>query len=366
MRQVQRFEGDGPMRLGDLAVVTLAIVVPRGSSYLAIVDPLPGGLEIVQNAYRVESRRVTAELARWPQARPEFPVCTPAGAIVSCELFADAVPAGVYQYRYVARVRAAGGFAQRPPHRGHVRSRPARRDRRDPLARPRAREGGHEVNHRRRLTRALTLALAAPLAACLWAVRVPYDRGALEFGPVASTRITARDGTPLRVTLGPQGTRAEWARLDAVSPRLVDATVAAEDRRFWRHPGIDPLALVRAAWSDARAGRVVAGGSTLDPAVVRAVVARASHDPGKLREAVRAVRLEADLSKRDDSRAVSESGAVRAAANGIAARVERSSEASPRRCRRVRRRRWPRCHNRPRASRAAPAKRRCGAGAMRS
>src|SRR5262249_22193282 len=35
-------------------------------------------------------------------------------------------------------------------------------------------------------------------------------------------------------------------------PRVVAATLAVEDRRFWSHPGIDPLAVMRAAWQNLR------------------------------------------------------------------------------------------------------------------
>ncbi len=54
-----------------------------------------------------------------------------------------------------------------------------------------------------------------------------------------------------------------YVGLGGIAPTLVDAVVAIEDRRFFRHWGIDPLALVRAARANWRAGRVVQGGSTI-------------------------------------------------------------------------------------------------------
>jgi penicillin-binding protein 1C len=98
--------------------------------------------------------------------------------------------------------------------------------------------------------------------------------------------------------LGSTGTRAEWVALDGISSRLVQATLAAEDRRFWHHPGIDPLALLRAAASDARAGRIVSGGSTITQQLAGMLWPEPRTVAGKLRETVRALRLEGDLSKR--------------------------------------------------------------------
>ena len=58
-------------------------------------------------------------------------------------------------------------------------------------------------------------------------------------------------------------------RLTEVDQHLVRATLAAEDRRFRTHPGIDPLAIARAGAQNLRAGRRVSGGSTLTQQVVK-------------------------------------------------------------------------------------------------
>jgi len=140
------------------------------------------------------------------------------------------------------------------------------------------------------------LAGASTVAA---AATVTYDRRAIDDMSIASARVTARDGTPLRVTLGAAGTRAEWAALDAISPHVVQATLAAEDRRFFVHPGIDALAVARAAIGNLRAGHVVRGGSTLTQQLAGLVWPEPRTWRGKCREAVRAVRLEIDFSKRE-------------------------------------------------------------------
>lgn len=141
------------------------------------------------------------------------------------------------------------------------------------------------------------VALALAGAALLWCRSVPYDRAALDAGLEHSVRIAARDGTPLRTTVGTTGTRSAWLPLAELSPRLVDATLAAEDRRFFRHLGIDPLATARAALANLRARRVVEGGSTITQQLAGLLWPEARSPAGKLREAVRAVRLEIDFSK---------------------------------------------------------------------
>ena len=146
---------------------------------------------------------------------------------------------------------------------------------------------------------ALFLGIVAPLAFLGWACTVSYDPRAFDYGDLSSVRVVARDGSPLRVTLGDAGTRAEWVALESISPRVVQATLAAEDRRFARHFGIDPLAVGRAVWTNVRAGHVVAGGSTITQQLAGLVWPEPRTWGGKLREAVRAVRIEIDLSKRD-------------------------------------------------------------------
>jgi penicillin-binding protein 1C len=152
------------------------------------------------------------------------------------------------------------------------------------------------MSRRRQLSAALPL--AAALALFAWAASVPYDRAALVYDSVTSVRVTARDGTPLRVTLGAAGTRAEWVPLADISPQFVTATLLAEDRRFWRHPGVDAMAVARAAWTNACKRRVAAGGSTITQQLAGLLWPEPRTLTGKGREAVRALRLEMDFSKR--------------------------------------------------------------------
>jgi penicillin-binding protein 1A len=62
--------------------------------------------------------------------------------------------------------------------------------------------------------------------------------------------------------------RTEVARA-AISPWMPKATVAIEDRRFYRHGGIDPVGILRALVADVSAGHIVQGGSTITQELVR-------------------------------------------------------------------------------------------------
>jgi penicillin-binding protein 1C len=86
---------------------------------------------------------------------------------------------------------------------------------------------------------------------------------------------------------------------DEVAPCLIDALIAIEDRHFWQHPGVNPLALARAALQDLRAGRIVSGGSTLTMQAARLLEPRPRTLRSKLIEIARAVQLEVRFSKRE-------------------------------------------------------------------
>lgn len=146
------------------------------------------------------------------------------------------------------------------------------------------------------------LALLAGLLAAVLTVAWGLDRA---FPPDLSrlhavgTEILARDGRLLAVLPAPGGVWRFRTEVDAVSPAFLDLLVATEDRRFWRHPGVDPAALLRAAWQWARAGHVVSGGSTLSMQAARLLEPRPRTLRSKLIEIARAVQLEWRLGKRD-------------------------------------------------------------------
>ncbi len=143
--------------------------------------------------------------------------------------------------------------------------------------------------------------LLAPVAALLAFLvldrLLPPPLEALERAP--ATLVLAADGRPLRMFLPADERWRLPVTLDRLPPELPAAVVAIEDRRFWRHPGVDPLAAARAAWQNLRAGRVVSGASTLPMQLARMAEPAPRTLGAKLDEAVRALRLERRFSKRE-------------------------------------------------------------------
>jgi penicillin-binding protein 1C len=87
--------------------------------------------------------------------------------------------------------------------------------------------------------------------------------------------------------------------LDQVDASYLEALIALEDRRFHRHGGVDLLAMARAAWTNARAGRRVSGASTITMQLARLLEPRPRTYRAKLTEAFRAFQLEQHLTKQE-------------------------------------------------------------------
>jgi len=112
-----------------------------------------------------------------------------------------------------------------------------------------------------------------------------------------STVVLARDGTPLRAFPDDDGVWRYPTRIEDVSPLYVEALLTYEDRWFHRHPGVNPFALARAFGQWIVHGRLVSGGSTLTMQVARILDGTPHSAGGKLRQILRALQLEAHLSK---------------------------------------------------------------------
>ncbi|MGE0210261.1 MAG: penicillin-binding protein 1C [Parvibaculaceae bacterium] len=114
-----------------------------------------------------------------------------------------------------------------------------------------------------------------------------------------SVEVRDRNGELLRAFATPAGRWRLNADLDQIDPRFVRMLIAYEDRRFWNHHGIDPLAMLRAAGQLLRHGRIVSGGSTITMQVARLLEGPAPRSfGGKFAQMLRALQIEARLSKR--------------------------------------------------------------------
>jgi penicillin-binding protein 1C len=114
-----------------------------------------------------------------------------------------------------------------------------------------------------------------------------------------STVVLARDGSPLRAFADREGIWRYPVTPDEVSPLYIDALLGYEDRWFWRHPGVNPIAATRAFGQMLMNRRIVSGGSTLTMQVARILEPQSRSFGGKLRQTLRALQLEAHLSKRE-------------------------------------------------------------------
>ena len=108
----------------------------------------------------------------------------------------------------------------------------------------------------------------------------------------AATTILDRHGAILAMLPAAGGVWRFRTKPDQVSRDFLDLLVHTEDRRFWAHPGVDPIAIVRAAGQILHAGRVVSGGSTLSMQAARLLEPRPRTLGSKLIEAARALQLE--------------------------------------------------------------------------
>ena len=139
-------------------------------------------------------------------------------------------------------------------------------------------------------------ALLAVAGVLTWAWLAPLpERLQLE----DSTVVEYRDGEAAHVFLSPDDKWRIDTQLEEVDPDYVEALVALEDERFWYHPGVDPLAVLRAAVSNLRHGRVVSGASTISMQLVRILEPRPRTFLSKVIESFEAVQLELHYSKEE-------------------------------------------------------------------
>jgi penicillin-binding protein 1A len=133
--------------------------------------------------------------------------------------------------------------------------------------------------------------IGAALIAVAWAsVDLPKEP------PRAQTSVILdRDGNVLAELFDVEN-RVD-VRLDQVSPAMIDAVIAAEDRSFRSHSGINPTSLVRALWVNVRGGSLQ-GGSTITQQLVKNTYLTPERSlKRKAQEAVLAVKVDRQLSK---------------------------------------------------------------------
>ena len=153
------------------------------------------------------------------------------------------------------------------------------------------------MSRKKRLIGGLVLVSLLPLALALCAARESLPRALSEPDAGSSTLVVDRDGQTIREVRSKDGKLSSRVRLAELSPRVVPALLAAEDARFYRHLGVDPLAMLRAFGQALWQRKLVSGASTLTQQLARALVPRPRTVFGKWRELAIALRIERSLSK---------------------------------------------------------------------
>jgi penicillin-binding protein 1A len=140
-------------------------------------------------------------------------------------------------------------------------------------------------------------ALAATLVVIWFARDLPRPASALDAVRRPSLTLQDRSGRTF-ATFG--DLIGEPMHLKDLPRALPAAVVAVEDRRFWQHPGIDPIGLLRAAWVNLRAGHVVQGGSTLTQQVAKTLfLSNARTTKRKVQELLLTLWLERHFTKQE-------------------------------------------------------------------
>ena len=108
-------------------------------------------------------------------------------------------------------------------------------------------------------------------------------------------RVRAADGTVIQ-SLGPSFGR--WLTFRQLPDEMKDAMVAVEDRRYYMHPGIDPIGITRSFWVRLQRGYWAQGGSTITQQLARNIYLNNNREFGrKIREWILAMAMETKFSK---------------------------------------------------------------------
>ena len=141
------------------------------------------------------------------------------------------------------------------------------------------------------------LALVGLFALLFVAGNIMFPLPVEKLNPAASTVVLDRNGQLLRAYLTPDDMWCIRVSGNEISPVLKTAVLAYEDRWFYRHPGINPKAIIRAAIANWQAKKIVQGGSTITMQVARLMEPKERTIFGKVIEIFRAFQLELHYSK---------------------------------------------------------------------
>ena len=117
-----------------------------------------------------------------------------------------------------------------------------------------------------------------------------------------STRFLDCNGRIIQIVPIPNkdGLRREFTKIEDIPQEIIDAFIEAEDKRFFKHHGVDLLAIFRATRQNISEKKTVSGASTITMQLARIVSPSKNRNVfTKLREAFNAFRIECKLSKKE-------------------------------------------------------------------
>lgn len=124
---------------------------------------------------------------------------------------------------------------------------------------------------------------------------LPSSADIAGYEPTEATKIISSDGVTLAEVYEEN---RELVPVTDVPKDLQNATIAIEDARFYKHPGVDPRGIIRALYQNLRRGRVAQGGSTLTQQLARNIyLTREKKISRKLKEILLALELERNFTK---------------------------------------------------------------------
>jgi penicillin-binding protein 1C len=114
-----------------------------------------------------------------------------------------------------------------------------------------------------------------------------------------TTRILDRNGNELYEIIDPNAGRRTFVSLDKISPYVIAATIATEDKEFYNHPGFDPIAIARALWQNYTTGETVSGASTITQQLARTLLLSATErNERTMSRKAREIVLAAEITRR--------------------------------------------------------------------
>lgn len=113
-----------------------------------------------------------------------------------------------------------------------------------------------------------------------------------------TTRILDSEGHILYEILDPNAGRRTYISLANISPNLVAATIATEDKEFYNHPGFDAVALMRALWQNYTSGEIVSGASTITQQLARMLLLTDERYEQSYKRKAREIILAAEITRR--------------------------------------------------------------------